>query len=59
MNVKCVMPWTTNGLAVILLHMSVFEKEKQCIFGVSCFLMYIYFLGYQIGLKSVYFRFRV
>ena len=54
MNVKCVMPSMTNDIAVILLNMFMFEKGKHCIFKVPCFIC-IYFLGYQIGLKSVFF----
>ena len=36
--------WMTNDIAIILLNMFVFDKEKP-----------LYFLGYQIGLKSVLF----
>ena len=32
MNVKCVMPLMMNNIAIILLNMSVFEKEKHYIF---------------------------
>ena len=32
MNVKCVMSWRMNDIAIILLNMFVFEKEKHCIF---------------------------
>ena len=38
---------------IIPLNMSVFEKEKHCIFWGTMFYMYV-FLGYQIGLKSVF-----
>ena len=32
MNVKYVMPWTTNDIAVILLNMPLFEKENTVFF---------------------------
>ena len=38
-----------DDIAVILLNMSVFEKEKQYFLGTT-FYMYV-FLGYQIGPK--------
>ena len=43
MNVKCVMPSMTNDIAVILLNMFVFEKEKHCIFKVPCFICIYFF----------------
>ena len=42
----------TNNIAMILLNMSVFEKERHCIFRVPCFIhVCTYSFGYQIGLK--------
>ena len=42
-------------MAIILLTMFMFEKEKHCIFKVPCFLYVYIFLGHQIGLKLVFF----
>ena len=42
-------------MAIIFLDMSVFEKEKHCIFYGTMFFYVCIFLGYQIGLKSVFF----
>ena len=43
-----------NNLAIILLNMPVFEKEKRFVFQGTMFYMHV-FLGYQIGLKSGFF----
>ena len=42
-------------MAIILWNMLMFEKENTVFFRVLCFLYVCIFLGYQIGLKSVFF----
>ena len=38
-------------MAIILLNMFVFERKNTVFFRVLCFYLYVFFLGYQIGLK--------
>ena len=37
------------------LEKCLFEKEKHCVFRVPCFICMYLNLGYQIGLRNLYF----